>query len=108
MTPTTDENGANWSLYVLRCGDGSLYTGISPAVEARLQAHEAGRGARYLRGRTPLTLLAQVEVGTRAAASRVEYAFKRLRRADKQRWLDSTGGLALFVLEQRPRGAAMI
>ncbi|MEO0616732.1 MAG: GIY-YIG nuclease family protein [Pseudomonadota bacterium] len=93
MTRPTE--GSDWSLYVLRCGDGSLYTGISPDVAARLEAHRAGRGSRYLRGREPLELLAQVTVGDRAAASRAEYRFKQLPRRDKLRLL--ARGLDAFV-----------
>ena len=45
-----------WYLYILSCGDGSLYTGITTDVEKRLEAHRQGRGAKYTRGRGPLTL----------------------------------------------------
>ena len=93
MTRPTE--GSDWSLYVLRCGDGSLYTGISPAVAARLEAHRAGRGRRYLRGREPLELMAEVSVGDRAAASRAEYRFKQLTRRDKLRLLEQ--GFVAFV-----------
>ncbi|MEL6950747.1 MAG: GIY-YIG nuclease family protein [Pseudomonadota bacterium] len=93
MTRPTE--GSDWSLYVLRCGDGSLYTGISPDVAARLEAHRAGRGSRYLRGREPLELMAEVSVGDRAAASRAEYRFKQLTRRDKLRLLEQ--GFVAFV-----------
>ncbi|MEL6449018.1 MAG: GIY-YIG nuclease family protein [Pseudomonadota bacterium] len=93
MTRPTE--GSDWSLYVLRCGDGSLYTGISPDVAARLEAHRAGRGSRYLRGRAPLVLVAEVSVGDRAAASRAEYRFKQLARRDKLRLLEQ--GLEAFI-----------
>ncbi|MEL6200148.1 MAG: GIY-YIG nuclease family protein [Pseudomonadota bacterium] len=93
MTRPTE--GSDWSLYVLRCADGSLYTGISPDVAARLEAHRAGRGSRYLRGRAPLVLVAEVSVGDRAAASRAEYQFKQLARRDKLRLLEQ--GLEAFI-----------
>ena len=95
MTRRTD--ASRWSLYVIRCGDGSLYTGISPDVEARLEAHAAGRGSRYLRGRQPLELAAAAAVGDRAAASRAEYRFKRLDRRRKLELLAEDGGLEGFV-----------
>ena len=93
MTRPTE--GSDWSLYVLRCGDGSLYTGSSLDVAARLEAHRAGRGSRYLRGRAPLVLVAAVSVGDRAAASRAEYQFKQLARRDKLRLLEQ--GLEAFI-----------
>ena len=45
-----------WYLYILQCGDGSLYTGITTDVEKRLEAHRSGKGAKYTRGRSPLEL----------------------------------------------------
>lgn len=94
MTRPTD---GDWSLYVVRCADGSLYTGISPDVPARLAAHAAGRGSRYLRGRQPLELAAAATVGSRAAASRAEYRFKRLDRRRKLALLSDASGLPGFV-----------
>ena len=69
---------AIWHVYILRCGDGTLYTGISSDVEARLAAHRAGKGARYTRGRAPFELVYQEAVGTQAEATRRELAIKRL------------------------------
>ena len=75
---------STWYVYILRCSDGSLYTGISPDVEARLQAHHAGKGARYTRGRGPFELVYREPAGTRAEATRRERAIKRLTRQKKQ------------------------
>jgi putative endonuclease len=75
---------STWYVYILHCGDGSLYTGISPDVEARLQAHQAGKGARYTRGRGPFELVYQEFAGTQAEATRRERAIKRLTREKKQ------------------------
>ncbi len=72
-----------WHVYILHCGDGSLYTGISPDVEARLEAHRGGKGARYTRGRGPLELVYQEAVGTQAEATRREAAIKKLSREQK-------------------------
>lgn len=74
-----------WYLYLLRCRDGSLYTGISNDVARRLEAHRRGRGARYLRGRGPLVLARKLRVGSRGDALRVERRVKRLSRDGKQR-----------------------
>ena len=73
-----------WYVYILRCGDGSLYTGISPDVEARLEAHRAGKGARYTRGRGPFELVYQEPVGTQANATRRERAIKGFTRGKKE------------------------
>ena len=77
--------GAEFSLYILRCSDDTLYTGITTDVEGRIAQHESGaRGAKYLRGKGPLKLEFAEAVGDRAHASRLEYRVKRLSRADKE------------------------
>lgn len=90
-------------MYVVRCADGSLYCGISPDVQQRLSVHSAGRGARYLRGRGPLSLAAEVVVGDRSAASRVEYAFKQLDKTGKEQLLAGTDALDRFVCTHASR-----
>jgi len=76
---------ASYSLYLVRCGDGTIYTGISTDVDRRLREHERDRkGARYLKGRGPLTLVYRQTIGNRSTASRVEHRVKRLSSADKQ------------------------
>lgn len=74
-----------WYLYLVRCHDGSLYTGISTDVERRFASHTRNQGARRLRGRGPLELVFSHAVGDRSLASRVEYRVKRLTRRDKER-----------------------
>lgn len=82
--PDRVQRDGEYSLYMLRCADGSLYTGIALDVEERLKQHEDGRhGAKYLRGRQPLTLVFRQTIGDRSAASRAEYRLKRLSRTDK-------------------------
>lgn len=76
-----------WKLYILRCGDGSLYTGITTDVEKRLEAHRSGRGAKYTRGRRPLELVYHEECGDHSAALRRELAVKALSREEKQKML---------------------
>ena len=73
----------NWSVYLLRCSDGTLYTGIAPDVQKRLMLHNAGKGAKYTRGRGPVELVYQEQLEDRAAASKREYAIKQLSRAEK-------------------------
>ena len=89
-----------WSLYVVRCADESLYTGITTDVSRRLREHQRGtRGARYLRGRAPLTLEFSVVVGDRGAASRAENSVKRLSKSEKERLLRSPENLRRKVLD---------
>jgi len=73
-----------WYLYILRCGDGSLYTGITTDVPRRLEAHRQGKGAKYTRGRGPLTLCYQEECGTHSDALKRELAVKALTRTEKE------------------------
>ncbi|MFC4728283.1 GIY-YIG nuclease family protein [Coralloluteibacterium thermophilus] len=73
-----------WYVYLLECANGALYTGIAVDVEARFAAHRAGRGARYTRANPPLRVLGAIAHPDRAAASRAEYAIKRLRPAEKR------------------------
>ncbi len=72
-----------WCLYILRCKDGTLYTGITDDLDRRLAAHRDGRGAKYTRGRAPLTLVYQESCENHSAALKREYAVKRLSRAQK-------------------------
>lgn len=73
----------SWYVYLLRCADGTLYCGIARDVGARLAAHTSGAGARYTRGRGPLTLLASHRYRDQGTALRIEAAIKRLPRDQK-------------------------
>lgn len=76
---------ASWFVYIVRCCDGSLYTGISTDVEARLATHNAGTGARYTRARRPVALLWVERKRNRSYALRREAAIKALPRDAKLR-----------------------
>ena len=76
-----------WYLYILRCGDGSLYTGITTDVQRRLEDHRTGKGARYTRGRTPLELVYREACGTHSDALKRELAVKALKRSEKEKLL---------------------
>ena len=78
-----------WYVYILRCGDGTLYTGITDNIPRRLAAHRSGKGAKYTRGRGPLELVYQEQVPDKSAALRREIQIKRLRRAEKERLIKS-------------------
>ena len=73
-----------WTVYILRCGDGTLYTGITNDLPRRLAAHRSGKGAKYTRGRGPLALLYAEEQPDRSTASRREAAIKALSRKEKE------------------------
>lgn len=78
-------SGAVFSLYIVRCADDTLYTGIAADVSRRISEHEkSARGAKYLRGKGPLLLEFSEAVGNRATASALEYRVKRLNRAQKE------------------------
>ena len=75
-------------VYVLACGDGSLYTGMTNDLRRRMTLHAAGRGAKYTRSRPPQELAGLWRCGERTAAARLEYAVKTLPRAAKLALLD--------------------
>jgi len=74
----------NWWVYMVRCADGSLYTGITKNVERRVAQHNAGEGARYTRGRGPVTLVYREAAKDRSAALKREYALKQLQSTAKR------------------------
>jgi putative endonuclease len=76
-----------WCLYLIECRDGSYYAGITNRLEARYEAHVAGRGARYTRSHPPLRLLGSSVYANRAAASRAEWEIKQLPRQRKLAFL---------------------
>lgn len=72
-----------WYLYILRCGDGTLYTGITTDVEARLEMHRSGKGAKYTRGRGPLELVYREQCEEHSQALKRELAVKAMSREEK-------------------------
>lgn len=75
---------SEWQVYVLRCDDGRLYTGIATDVERRLAQHSDGKGAKALRGKGPFSLQISAPVGNRSQAQRVEASIKRLPKSEKE------------------------
>ena len=84
-----EEKGA-WYLYILRCGDNTLYTGITTDVEKRFAAHCAGRGAKYTRGRGPLVLVYRELCVTHSDALKREMEVKSMRRNQKEMLIRQT------------------
>lgn len=72
-----------WYVYMLRCKDGSLYTGITNDVPARLEAHRSGKGAKYTRGRGPLALVHTEQCADKSEALKRERAIKAMTREQK-------------------------
>ena len=79
-------------MYVIECADGTLYTGYTTDVERRVAEHDAGQGAKYTRGRTPVTLRHVESFGSRSAAMSREHAIKLLTRAEKQALIEAADG----------------
>jgi len=73
----------NWTVYILRCGDGTLYTGITNDLDRRMAEHDAGTGAKYTKGRSPFQLLYQEACQGRGPASKREIEIKSLDRKAK-------------------------
>jgi formylglycine-generating enzyme required for sulfatase activity len=98
-----------WFVYIVRCRDGSLYTGVSTDVRARVDAHNDGRGARYTRARRPVTLVHVEPAAGRGAALSREARVKAMRRTAKLALITSAAMLAstLIALQVRadPRPA---
>ena len=96
-----------WWVYVVRCRDRSLYTGIALDVERRIAEHRRGgrKGAKYLRGRGPLRLVLAREIGAKSLALRVERRVKRLRKAEKEALIGRgvTAGQMIALAGTRPR-----
>lgn len=77
------EGAKSWSVYMLCCGDGTLYTGATNDVSKRLSMHQRGKGAAYTRSRPPIELVYVEALGSRSEALRREAAIKRLPRGKK-------------------------
>lgn len=80
---------SDWYVYIVRCQDGSLYTGATTDLAGRVSQHNAGKGARYTRSRLPVELVYQECVADRAAALRREHAIKRMPRSRKSELVDA-------------------
>ena len=80
----------NWKLYILRCGDGTLYTGITTDVERRLEEHRSGKGAKYTRGRAPLELVYMETGMDKSTALKRELEIKALSRQEKEKLIQTT------------------
>jgi putative endonuclease len=88
-----------WHVYILRCGDNSLYCGVALDVGRRLREHQSGRGSKYLRGRGPLQLVYARTFASKGEALSAEARIKKLSRGGKERLLQSSVPQAGFVAD---------
>lgn len=96
----TRRSRARWYCYLLQCADGTLYAGITNALDRRLARHNAGTASKYTRARRPVRLVWSEPARDRAAASRRESALKRLRRGDKQALAHAASARSARVIGQ--------
>lgn len=93
-------SATTYSVYIVRCIDDSLYTGIATDVARRIAEHESSsRGAKYLRGRGPYELVLQQEIGDRGAASKVEHRLKALMKSEKEDLIAGRRSFDEFIAE---------
>ncbi|AHB67289.1 hypothetical protein HISP_15215 [Haloarcula hispanica N601] len=85
-----------YHVYVLRCSDNTFYTGYTTDVERRVREHDAGDGAKYTRGRTPVELIHVEPFDSQSAAMSREYEIKQYSRAEKERLVESSDAEADF------------
>ncbi len=83
----------DWQVYIIRCTDNSLYTGITLDIDRRIGEHGGTRGAKYFRGKRPAQVVFLEGGHTRSSASRREATIKKLRRAAKLRLIDTSGSV---------------
>jgi putative endonuclease len=87
----SDKGSDIWYVYMVRCSDGTLYTGITKNLEKRIEAHNSGKdGARYTRSRRPVKLVYSEQVESKSAAAKLEYQFKKMPLSRKKRLVESS------------------
>ncbi len=87
LSKTKKKDYSRWYLYILRCCDGSLYTGITRDLQQRVQAHNGGTASRYTRTRLPVAIIYQEVCRGHSSALRKEYAIKQLSRKEKEEYI---------------------
>ncbi len=97
MSPQTRKNinrRKTWFLYILKCGDGTLYTGITNDMQRRLRQHNDGSASRYTRSRLPVEVVYSEPCGNRSRALKKELAIKRLSRKEKETYIEKDKKIA--------------
>ena len=95
----------DWHIYLVRCRDGSLYTGVTTNVARRFAEHQEGdrTGAKYLRGKRPLMLVFQTELGSRSLALAVETKVKKLSKARKEKLIRTKNNIEAIIKQVESR-----
>lgn len=90
---------SDWYLYLVRCYDGSLYTGISTDIARRFAQHqgEGSAGSKYLKGRSPLTLVFKKKLGSKSLASKVERKVKKLSKVRKEKLIRTKKEIEVMI-----------
>jgi len=88
-----------WYVYLLRCSDGALYTGISTDIPRRLAEHQQGKGAKYLRGKGPLHLVLKKVIGAKGLALSVESCIKKLSKDRKEALIKQEGAIDQMIAQ---------
>ncbi len=83
----------SWIVYLIRCNDGSLYTGITNNLERRFAMHSAGTGAKFLRGKGPLTIEFATKCIDKSHALRIEHRIKQLPKSEKEKIISGKRGI---------------
>ena len=78
-----------WYVYILRCADGTLYTGMTDDLDRRIRQHNSGKGAKYTRGRGPVVLVYQEVCAAKGEALKRENAIKKMTRQQKLRLIEA-------------------
>ena len=101
--PNDRTNTPRWSVYLLRCGNGALYTGIAADVSRRLAKHREakGKGAKYLRGKGPLRLVFKKAIGTKGLALCVEGRIKKLAKARKEALIEQDDVIEQIIAQAK-------
>ena len=90
---TSSKSDSSWFTYIVRCGDGSLYTGITNDLKKRIKAHNEGKGAKYTKGRGPIKLLIYFKFENKSLAAKEEYRIKKLSKTQKEILINESSGL---------------
>ena len=83
------KESGNWFVYIVRCSDGTLYTGITTDLQKRVTTHNSKKGAKYTSTRTPVVLVWSTPSETRSTASKEEWRIKQLSRPEKLTLIDN-------------------
>ena len=103
MVADNQESEPVWSVYLVRCANGALYTGITTDIDRRLAEHgqASGRGAKFLRGKGPLRLVLKQELESKGLALSVERRIKKLSKARKEALIDQDRSIQAIVSEAK-------